>query len=1727
MEAGESYFCLCKHGYTGKDCNIPISCSASPCQHSYGCFDFPGGYYCICDAGWTGANCNQELLIDDTTTSCSSNTCSHHGTCTLTLGSFTCVCNHGYTGARCEINIDECLSSPCQNGGTCFDGVNGYLCNCTADFMGNNCELPFDACALKPCQNNASCYHTNDKKNYYCECINGFEGLHCENNKDDCAKNPCPPNTVCVDGINSYECRCPNGRAGPDCSEDVALCSSSPCLNGGTCIDSPGNYTCICPKGYKGLNCDHDVNECDENPGLCNNGICVNQPGTYQCFCTPGFSGDHCEIDFDECLSHPCFNGATCENKINGFNCICTLGYTGKDCSININECDSNPCVSGSTCKDEIATFSCICPPGLTGRLCETNIDDCESSPCQNGGLCIDGLNSYSCNCTDTGYEGQHCELNIDECVSNPCKNGAQCRDLVKGYLCDCFPGYTGINCETDINECESNPCHHGGTCKERSIISYYVPNYTPNPNFMNITSSVFEQTFDYSTAAGYECVCMSGVTGANCEININECESSPCRYGLCVDHIDGYTCECEDGFEGEHCEIDIDECARYTPCVHGTCIDQRAGYFCSCDSKYGGKNCSVELTGCLTNHCLNNGTCKPYLENENIHKFNCSCPNGFQGPICEKVTTMSLNGSSYVMVNTTREEGYDIQLRFKTTLPNGLLAIGKGSTFYILELVQGRLNLHSSLLNKWEGVFIGSKLNDSNWQKVFVAINSSHLVLAANEEQTIYPINLNEGANASHTSFPTTYLGGTISYLRQLSHGPPSFVGCVQDVTINGHWVLPQDSGTQPVSFVGVEVGCKREPQCDPNPCHSGGHCTDLWRNFSCSCERPYLGHTCQYNLTAATFGHENITDSVVTVLVDQNARRAVRSIMDISMFIRTREENGGIFYLGSKPETVPYPEETVIAAQLQGGELQVTIQFNGTPESYGVAGVRLDNGHNHLIQVIRNVTLVSVRINGTEYFRKTIGATGQLDLQVLQLGAIPGSSSERNFKGIIQDVQMSNGSRTMVVEFYPLSAKDLDIPLPLGKVIFNESLVLKGIVSDDSCRDEPCMHGGTCTVTWNDFSCICTVGYKGKQCQEMEFCQVQDCPPGSECRNLNHGYECVANITIYEPSGMNTGLRYKLMRGEQELPLDEITIAYRSRTGGYLLQIGPDAENKHMYVYVYNDQITVSWDMGAGEEVKHITKEERNGDWTTILLKIKDNTISGGILGPLDDSSHQFSTNFSQPVWENLISTANISIGGNLNQMSFDRHVYSTLNGDNNKVDFVHSEVNSDESGLMSASKSLEGVFRGCIGEIRIGGLLLPFFTQQEINATNTSSKDHFELLEGSSLGESLGCQLCFNEQCKNDGTCKNSTEEYICECKPGFAGDDCSENIDECLQNDCKNNSTCVDGLANYTCQCLPGWQGSLCDIEIDECASNPCQNNGTCIDLLAKFECICGPEFVGLQCELLKQITCENTPCHNNAECQDVVNPKTNDNFTCICQEGFQGVYCESAFCEITPCLNRGVCVSTAKNPVCDCAAGYTGRICETDVDECASSPCKHNALCQDEIASFTCDCSGTGFTGDTCDMDVDECAGNNPCGTAGNCINTIGSFHCSCTSEFCGINCAFQNPCINNPCEHGGTCAPRCAEKADYSCLCPEPYIGTNCTIEPELASSRAADIALIVIPILALLLIAGLVSLSIFVMMARKKRATRGTYSPSSQEYCNPRVELDNVIKPPPEERLI
>lgn len=81
-------------------------------------------------------------------------------------------------------------------------------------------------------------------------------------------------------------------------------------------------------------------------------------------------------------------------------------------------------------------------------------------------------------------------------------------------------------------------------------------------------------------------------ILGKRCEVNIDDCESSPCQNRApCIDGLNNYTCDCLDtGYEGIHCEINIDDC-KGNPCQNGAqCIDEVKDYQCNCYKGYSGK---------------------------------------------------------------------------------------------------------------------------------------------------------------------------------------------------------------------------------------------------------------------------------------------------------------------------------------------------------------------------------------------------------------------------------------------------------------------------------------------------------------------------------------------------------------------------------------------------------------------------------------------------------------------------------------------------------------------------------------------------------------------------------------------------------------------------------------------------------------------------------------------------------------------------------------------------------------------------------------------------------------------------------------------------------------------------------------------------------------------------------------------------------------------------------
>ncbi|KAK1119562.1 hypothetical protein K0M31_013387 [Melipona bicolor] len=58
---------------------------------------------------------------------------------------------------------------------------------------------------------------------------------------------------------------------------------------------------------------------------------------------------------------------------------------------------------------------------------------------------------------------------------------------------------------------------------------------------------------------------------------------------------------------------------------------------------------------------------------------------------------------------------------------------------------------------------------------------------------------------------------------------------------------------------------------------------------------------------------------------------------------------------------------------------------------------------------------------------------------------------------------------------------------------------------------------------------------------------------------------------------------------------------------------------------------------------------------------------------------------------------------------------------------------------------------------------------------------------------------------------------------------------------------------------------------------------------------------------------------------------------------------------------SPCEHDGICVNTPGSFACNCAQGFTGPRCETNVNECESHPCQNDGSCLDDPGTFRCVC----------------------------------------------------------------------------------------------------------------------------------------------------------------------
>ncbi|XP_045702455.1 protein crumbs homolog 2 isoform X2 [Phyllostomus hastatus] len=956
---------------------------------------------------------------------------------------------------------------------------------------------------------------------------------------------------------------------------------------------------------------------------------------------------------------------------------------------------------------------------------------------------------------------------------------------------------YSGDQCEVDEDECASGPCQHGGQCLPRS-----------DPALYGGAQAAFPGTFSFRHAAGFLCRCPPGFEGDDCGVDVDECASGPCLSGgRCQDLPNGFQCHCPDGYTGLACQEDVDECLS-EPCLHGgACEDRVAGYLCRCPEAWGGRDCSVQLTGCQGHTCPPAATCTPTFES-GVHSYVCHCPPGTHGPSCGQNTTFSLVAGNPVRISVPAGVRLGLALRFRTTLPVGSLATRTGTQDSSkLELALAVATLQATLWSHDDAVLVlrlpDLSLNDGQWHRVEVALDLGILELRlwhpGCPAQLCVASSSVAPAPAASTATPPA---GSCS----VQLGGAAFAGCLQDVRVDGHLLLPEGLGEN------VLLGCKRREQCQPPPCAHGGACVDLWTHFHCDCPRPYSGPTCADEVPAATFGLGGTLSSasfLVHPLPGPN--------LTVSFLLRTREPTGLLLQLANN-------SAATLTVFLSEG--QVRAEVLGSPAL--VLPGPWDDGLRRLV----TLSFGSDQLQGS---MQQVHVGGRLPPADAQPWGGP-------FRGCLQDLRLSG----LHLPFFPPPLGNSSQPRELGsRQSWNLTM---GCVSEDTCSPDPCLNGGTCLVTWNDFHCTCPANFTGPTCAQQLWCPGQPCVPPATCEEVPDGFVCVAEATFRE----GPPVAFSGHNASSERELSGLSLAFRTRDPeARLLRATADALAA-VWLAISNGSLVAGVRSGPGLP-------------SAVLPAPRPHVADG--------AWHRVSLAMERPAAP--ASRWLLWLDGAVTPL-----VLHSLAGD---LSFLR--------GPGAARVLLAENFTGCLGRVALGGLPLPLASPRPGAAPG--SRGHFSAWPGAPAPR-LGCRgepVCVSSPCLHGGACRDLFDAFACACGPGWEGPRCEARADPCRSAPCVRGRCHAHPDGHFECRCPPGFAGARCRWPVvpEGCSLNvTCLDGSPCEGGPRGVNCSCQEGFAGQRC----QISCETSPCLNGGTCR-----VAGGLYECLCSPRFSGQFCE--------------------------------------------------------------------------------------------------------------------------------------------------------------------------------------------------------------------------------------
>eukprot|EP00794_Sanderia_malayensis_P011918 gene11918-13152_t len=995
---------------------------------------------------------------------------------------------------------------------------------------------------------------------------------------------------------------------------------------------------------------------------------------------------------------------------------------------------------------------------------------------CSEKGKCIAAANDSvaTCQCC-RGYGGSHCS-EYDACITNPCLNAGNCTDIIAGhganYSCNCTPFYTGKRCEVKIDYCSSSPCLNNGTCLNNVLQGNYSclckAGFTGRDCGVNINECLNNNCSSNATCVdkvnGFECVCQGNWTGKYCNVDINECNSISCQNGAaCINTPGSFYCECPLNTTGRLCEVDLyDDCSP-NPCLNkGTCVDLVGGFRCQCLPGFNGTNCGIDINECLSNPCSTQGTSQCL---DGPGNYTCVCRSHYTGRRCEQLF-------DYCASNPCLNNGLCVNLygSYECVCPAGY-----------------RGNHCQEVLNKCS---FGPCKNNATCIRVGDYLNNYTCNCTSGWAGRNCTEDFNECA-----SNPCLNNAQCINLFNAFS--------CVCDIG----W-----TGTRCESNINA---------CDSSPCKNGANCTDLITNldYRCTCAHGFTGENCSLNIDDCVRLNANCNNGECIDQLgsyycncsagwygqycDTNRDLCARKYCQNSAVCEN--VNTTVGYTCTCPIGWTGFNCSVNINDCAGNPCQNGGQCNDYVNFYNCTCPPGFNGR-HCEFDINECQSRPCHNNAT-----CVDQIGRYNC--ICVTGYSGTNCEAHMCDVLRPCQ-NNATCLQVPNGYSCQCS-------AGYTGQNCSQDV------NECALSPCLNAGVCQNQPGSFNCICPSNYTGQRCEIfLDFCSPNPCSVGNCSNDYTQGtFNCSCPAAF-------SGRQCQVHVCDVNNPCRNGATCVRN-VGGATCQCVPGYTGQNCSYDILECASNPCQNNGHCIEGVNSYTCGCPVEFTGSRCETPVNYCTGN---PCKNSGTCVN-DYAGRTYKCVCPT--YATGRNCEVYLGPCFYNPCMNNGTCAETAGYSYTCSCKFGYNGTR--CEDITCGCLN----GGRCVDYGDRVQCLCQNGFGGTLCEAYYGD-------CRNNASLKCFSDSDCLPSVYGYTCKCRSHLSGSRTCGRISEC--NPCLNNAGCTLVGLSLTCNCLPGYTGQFCQFDVNECLNNPCQNGGKCREVgVNGFRCYCPVGYYGYLCQ----------------------------------------------------------------------------------------------------------------------------------------------------------------------------------------------------------------------------------------------------------------------------------